>query len=139
MKFPSLPSSAATFFAASTFLMVACSDSSTPSDATTDAPTNAHTCEARSQAFTEFVQAHRDCTVSSDCVVIGDCGPNADFTSVRVDAAGQARTLQQARCASAYDGPVYNPVCVQNVCSLQMRTDTCCGCLAVDAGAGDGG
>jgi hypothetical protein len=66
--------------------------------------------------------------------VIGDCGPNADFTAVRLDVAQEASALQRARCMpGSYDGPVYSPQCSAGTCALMMRTDTCCGCRP-DAG-----
>lgn len=118
-------SSIACLLAASMLLIVGCDASPT--------------CAERSKAFTDYVRAHRSCTVAADCVVIGDCGPNADFTAVRADSEAEARSLQLARCSGVHDGPIYDAVCVENVCALEMRTDTCCGCAPSDASVGDGG
>ena len=93
-----------------------------------DGSTDADSCEQRRQAYLEFLAANQDCEKDEDCAVIGDCGPNADFDSVRVDAAAQARELQLQRCASAWDGPMFLPVCRAGRCDLEERHDTCCGC-----------
>lgn len=111
----------------------ACDSSATPSG---DAGT---TCEARAQAYEDFVAAHRSCSLDADCVVVGDCGPNADFASVRADSATEARTLQVARCSGTHDGPVYRAVCQAGTCGLEMRTDVSCGGPLSDASVGDGG
>lgn len=116
----------------SVFFGAACSTSQEPDG-------DGGSCEARSEAFEEFVAEHRACTADPDCEVIGDCGPNADFRAVRADSANEARALQVARCGQTFDGPVYRAVCTSGQCSLQMRTDTCCGCVPEDAGIGDGG
>jgi hypothetical protein len=93
-------------------------------------------CEAAGQEFAKFVAGHRSCESHDDCTVIGDCGPNADFTAVRVDAAAQASLLMNARCATAFDGPVYDAVCADGVCGLVEVAGECCGCppAGVDAG-----
>jgi len=95
-------------------------------------------CAEANRAFTEFVAAHRACTKADDCVVIGDCGPNADFKAVQASVELEARALQQARsCGGAYDGPMFDAVCRAGKCDLQMRTDVCCGCQPRDMDGGD--
>ena len=94
-------------------------------------------CEQKSAAFQDFVASHRDCSADSDCRVIGDCGPDADFTSVRADAADEAYRLMRDRCDGAFDGPVYIPRCIFGQCGEEedRRPGRCCGCfLDQDAG-----
>lgn len=85
-------------------------------------------CEAREQAYEDFLAAHAACEIDEDCAVIGDCGPNSDFAPVRADAEEEARALQVDRCSDTYDGPMYRPVCTAGECALETRSDTCCGC-----------
>lgn len=95
---------------------------------------DAGTCEERSQVFEQFLADHQDCNEDTECTSIGDCGPNADFAAVRLDAAEVASGLQQARCASTYDGLTYGAVCVENKCVLDDVPDGCCGCAPSDSG-----
>lgn len=60
-------------------------------------------CEQAERAFSEFVANNGSCELSSDCTVIGDCGPNADFTAV-VAAAAEGYALMAARCDGSFDG-----------------------------------
>ena len=102
--------------------------------------TDADVCARRSATFTDFVAAHSACTSNTDCTVIGDCGPNADFRAIRRDASAQGLELMRARCDGAYDGPLFDAVCVDHACGLQMRIHVCCGCPPDDGGfdGGDG-
>jgi len=85
-------------------------------------------CAAAQKTFEEFVASHLSCEGDEDCAIIGDCGPHAEFVAVRADVAGEAYTLMEATCSGAFDGPVYDPVCVEGTCQREQRTDTCCGC-----------
>lgn len=86
-------------------------------------------CNRANEAFESFVAAHNSCEHDSDCAIIGDCGPNADFRSLNGDAATQGYALMQARCYGAYDGPVPNPSCVAGRCDSDFANpDGCCGC-----------
>lgn len=87
-------------------------------------------------AFQAFVAAHASCEKDSDCAVVGDCGPNADFTAVRADVADEAYLLMERRCnGGGWDGPTYDPICRTGKCDLVPQTWTCCGCPAIhDAG-----
>lgn len=85
-------------------------------------------CQAKHDAYYQFVASHLACTSDSDCAVVGDCGPNADFVAVAASAAGEAYQLAEARCPGTYDGPVFDARCIDSKCDLEQRTDTCCGC-----------
>jgi hypothetical protein len=85
-------------------------------------------CMKKDKAFADFVAAHRACETDKDCAVVGDCGPNADFTAVAANAAKEAYELAKARCSGTFDGPIFDPRCTKNKCTLEERTDTCCGC-----------
>jgi len=106
-----------------------------------DGAGDASACAQRNASFTDFVAAHSACTSKTDCTVIGDCGPNADFRAIRVDASAQGLELMRARCEGAYDGPLFDAVCVNRACALQLRMGECCGCPPNDAGpdGADGG
>jgi hypothetical protein len=106
-----------------------------------DGAADANVCAQRSASFTDFVAAHSACTSNTDCTVIGDCGPNADFRAIRVDASAQGLELMKARCHGPYDGPLFDAVCINFACGLQRRTGACCGCPPNDAGpdGADGG
>jgi hypothetical protein len=102
---------------------------------------DADVCAQRSASFTDFVAAHGACASNADCTVIGDCGPNADFRAIRVDASAHGLELMRARCEGTYDGPLFDAVCVNRACALQLRMGECCGCPPNDAGpdGADGG
>lgn len=85
-------------------------------------------CQAKRDAYYKFVEAHLECTSDSDCAVVGDCGPNADFSAVAASAADEAYRLANARCPGTFDGPVFDARCIASKCELEQRTDTCCGC-----------
>jgi hypothetical protein len=85
-------------------------------------------CEQRARAYDDFVAANRECMRDEDCAVVGDCDSNADFRAVRAAAADEARELAEARCETASDGDVFGPRCTEGLCTLERRTDTCCGC-----------
>ena len=85
-------------------------------------------CMAKQDAYYAFLAAHRACTTDSDCAVVGDCGPNADFSAVATSAAHEAYELAKARCPGTFDGPVFDARCIAQRCELEQRTDTCCGC-----------
>jgi hypothetical protein len=91
-------------------------------------------CEAKAKAFSDFVAAHRSCSRSEQCTVIGDCGPNADFAAVQAEHAYEAYALQKARCEATWDGPLFSAKCVDGECVLEERVDECCGCSHGDAG-----
>jgi hypothetical protein len=97
-------------------------------------PTEAAACESKATAFRDFVATHGDCTSDSECAVVGDCGPNADFAAVRAESAAMAYTLQVARCAGTWDGPLFDARCSAGECTLVERTDACCGCAPSDGG-----
>ena len=82
-------------------------------------------CESRAAAYTTFMDTHRDCTQDSDCAVIGDCGPHANFAAVRAEHAEEATTLHSALCGEAYDGPTYDAVCQDGKCQLSQQTGYC--------------
>ena len=96
---------------------------------------SAKECAARAQAFIRFVDEHAACSADSDCTVVGDCGPNADFVAVNVDFASEAYGMQTARCSSSstWDGPLFGTRCERGACVL-VDTDACCGCPLPDAG-----
>jgi hypothetical protein len=93
-------------------------------------------CEQATQAFDEFLAANQSCSVSTDCTVIGDCGPNADFRAINVAAAATGFALMEQRCPGTFDGPTYSASCQDNRCVLGAENG-CCGC-PIDAGV-DGG
>jgi hypothetical protein len=96
---------------------------------------DAGACEGKSASFDAFVADHESCANDDDCRVIGDCGPNADFVSVRADAADEAYRLMQARCVGTYDGPIYDAVCTAGRCDMVQNPTDCCGCApGQDAG-----
>jgi hypothetical protein len=118
-------------------------------DAAIDAdPAN---CELSRQAFASFLAANRDCDEDSDCSVIGDCGPNADWRAVNAEAAAEGYALMQARCsAGTFDGPEYAARCDDGQCVLGEEVGVCGGppddggvsadaSSSSDASAGDGG
>ncbi len=92
-------------------------------------------CDELVQAVVRFVDEHDTCSADTDCTVVGDCGPNADFVAVNARFATQAYAMQSARCASSatYDGPLYATRCERGACVL-VDTDSCCGCPAIDGG-----
>lgn len=87
--------------------------------------TDSSECQAKQKAFSDFLEANRACTAAADCTVIGNCGPNADFTAVRSDAAEEASKLQAATCLESWDGPLYEAVCEQEKCGLKMLNTYC--------------
>ncbi len=68
--------------------------------------------------------------------MIGDCQPNADFRTVRADAAEEAYTLMDARCTDVADGIARPPLCENHVCVFaDAGIFGCCGyCGESDAG-----
>jgi len=133
------------FLCAALATATACSDSP-GSDGGTDSAVDSSgaMCDEASAAFTDFVAANRACDSAGDCVIIGDCGPNADFTAIRGDAADEGRRLMSMRCFGAYDGPLFTAGCESGMC-VTVPTGTYCGMPApvdsgMDADAGvDGG
>lgn len=120
-----------------------CSESTTSTDAATDGATDADAdasgmCDEASRTFGEFLSANRSCDGAADCQIIGDCGPNADFTAIRRDAADEGYRLMAMRCLGTYDGPTYRAVCEGGVCTAE-RDSSYCGMPAMDSGVGDGG
>lgn len=85
-------------------------------------------CDQKDDAFEAYVDGHRDCVADTDCAVIGDCGPNADFRAVRVDDIEEALRLMHDRCGGAYDGPRYFAGCEAGTCALRPNPNGCCGC-----------
>lgn len=116
-----------------------------PPDAATDAATDAalpdvsrpdaggpSVCEQASEAFRSFVAANRGCSLDSDCTMIGDCEPNADFEAINVAAAAMGYALMMVRCASIADGPTFAAICQDGQC-VRGPENGCCGCPS-DAG-----
>jgi hypothetical protein len=93
-------------------------------------------CMRADEAFQSFLTQHQNCEHDTDCAIIGDCSPNADFRSINASYADQGYELMQARCTATYDGPVYNPRCVEGRCDMQEDPHTCCGCPADGEDAG---
>jgi hypothetical protein len=96
-------------------------------------------CDDGWHAFDTYVMQHSSCSGDADCTVIGDCGPNADFRAVRTDVAEQAYEMMQARCTTAWDGPIFVARCESGMCVLEEDPSGCCGCpptedAGVDAG-----
>jgi len=85
------------------------------------------TCEQKRDDFVSFVAAHQACERDSDCTIIGDCDPNADFTAVRADVSDEAYRLMQARCRGPSDGPLYDAVCSAGKCTEVQRSGAECG------------
>lgn len=84
-----------------------------------------------------YVVAHQNCERDSDCTIVGDCGPNADFTAISVGAEAEGMRLMTARCGGAYDGVVPSAVCNAGVCAENYDEPWgCCGCQEPDD-AGD--
>lgn len=97
-------------------------------------------CGRAAAAFVAFVAGHRDCQEDVDCTIIGDCGPNADFTAVTLSAASEGVRLMQARCATAWDGTFFRAVCNAGTCTAVELDAGCCGCQPPeDAGNADTG
>ncbi|MET0342649.1 MAG: hypothetical protein ABW252_16710 [Polyangiales bacterium] len=84
----------------------------------------ADSCEERAAFFASFVATHQDCTVDADCAIIGSCS-DANFRSIRRDAAEQGAYLMQRDCETAFDGPTYNAVCVANKCERTPSGASC--------------
>ncbi|MDB4990489.1 MAG: hypothetical protein JWN04_5667 [Myxococcaceae bacterium] len=85
-------------------------------------------CEQKLATFIAFLAEHSSCTVDSDCTIIGDCCPHADFAAVRSDVVGQARALQLESCSRSCDGATYAAVCVQGKCERKQNPmDQWCG------------
>lgn len=79
------------------------------------------------ERFEEFVGANLTCGSDADCAIVGDCGPNADFRAVRVDAAEDAYSLMGMRGVGTWDGPEYVAVCgTDNRCAAE-RSGYFCG------------
>ena len=97
-----------------------------PDDAAIDAADAA--CARSFAAFESFRSAHASCERDEDCTVVGDCGPHANFSPVRIDAAEEAYELKQQVCDWAHDGIVPNAVCVDRTCVLGEGELGCCGC-----------
>ena len=90
---------------------------------------DADTCEAKNARFTAFVAAHRACQQSSDCVIIGECTGNADFTAVTVEAESEGLRLMTARCDGPHDGEIPSAVCTEGVCVADyFHPQACCNC-----------
>jgi hypothetical protein len=85
-------------------------------------------CVLAEQTFQAFVAEHRSCEHDEDCAPVGDCGPNADFTAVRADAAKEAYSLMSQRCSGTFDGPIYGAICADGVCAIGEEEVDCCGC-----------
>ncbi|RLB57468.1 MAG: hypothetical protein DRJ42_00025 [Deltaproteobacteria bacterium] len=113
----------------------ACSDSD-DSDGGTDSAVDSsgEMCDEANDAFTSFVAANRACDTAGDCVIIGDCGPNADFTAIRREAAEEGRRLMSMRCYGTFDGPTYSAGCEGGAC-VTVPTGMYCGMAApIDSG-----
>lgn len=95
-------------------------------------------CEAANTAFRDFVAANSACADASECAIIGDCGPNADFTAVRADSTDEAFRLMQLRCMGSFDGPTYVAACESGVCT-RVADGSFCGMPAPDSGVDGGG
>jgi hypothetical protein len=110
-------------------------DASLPEEPLPDA-SGPPSCEQADQTFRDFLAANQSCSVSSDCTMIGDCGPNADFAAINVAAAAMGYALMEVRCPGLFDGPTFAAVCQDGQCILGPENG-CCGCPS-DAGV-DGG
>jgi hypothetical protein len=97
-----------------------------PDDAAADAADAA--CARSFAAFESFRLAHASCERDEDCTVVGDCGPHANFSPVRVDASEEAYELKQEVCDWTFDGVVPNAVCRDRTCVLGEGMLGCCGC-----------
>lgn len=103
---------------------------------------NNDSCAVSSKRFEAFVESSLDCTEDADCTIIGDCGPNADFTAIRKDASERGTELMELRCSEIYDGVVHGAGCVAGRCTLTDEEIGCCGCSIEgppDAGTRDAG
>ena len=90
---------------------------------------DASSCESKAARFDRFVAAHQSCLEDSDCTIIGDCGPNADFTAVSSEAAEQGMRLMTARCDGPVDGQIPRAVCRAGVCEETWEKPwLCCNC-----------
>ena len=108
-------------------------DASVPPAHVTDAGADGgglSACERAARVFRDFVADNGSCERSADCTIIGDCGPNADFTAINVAAEGYA--LMGARCDATFDGPTFAARCEGGVGALGPENG-CCGCPS-DAG-----
>ena len=110
-------------------------DASVPPAHVTDAGADGgglSACERAARVFRDFVADNGSCERSADCTIIGDCGPNADFTAINVAAAAEGYALMEARCDATFDGPTFAARCEGGVCALGPENG-CCGCPS-DAG-----
>ena len=110
-------------------------DASVPPAHVTDAGADGgglSACERAARVFRDFVADNGICERSADCTIIGDCGPNADFTAINVAAAAEGYALMEARCDATFDGPTFAARCEGGVCALGPENG-CCGCPS-DAG-----
>lgn len=82
-------------------------------------------CEAASEAFEAYVAANGACEEDTDCVIIGDCGPNADFRAIARGASAEGTRLMGARCEGNYDGPTYRAVCDEGTCRAGLDGGFC--------------
>jgi len=81
-----------------------------------------------SEQFESYLAANLSCESDADCVIIGDCGPNADFRAVRADAAEEAYRLMWMREVGTWDGPEYEAVCGgDNLCTIERSMYYCGG------------
>jgi hypothetical protein len=94
-------------------------------------------CARNNRAFTHFLSENLGCSEDSDCTMIGDCEPNADWRAINVTAAGMGYALMLERCAGTSDGPTYAARCQNGQC-VEGEQNGCCGCGLIDAGV-DGG
>jgi hypothetical protein len=88
------------------------------------------TCEGQRT----FLSAHRWCAKSSDCVIVGACSGGFGFRAVERAVQTEAQTLSdRAKCDVVFDGPTYNAVCEQGVCTARP-TQGACGAPQRDGG-----
>ena len=79
------------------------------------------------QRFEEFLVEHQSCERDDQCVIIGDCGPNADVRAVRIDEAEEAYRLMRERDVGVYDGLTYTAVCREGLCGTEQDGYACGG------------
>lgn len=94
-------------------------------DASSSASGAFTSCKEFNAAIDGFVAAHADCTVDSDCAIVGDCS-HADWRAIAAPFAEEAnRRVRAGQCGSS-DGPGANAVCDRGKC-VAARASLWCG------------
>ena len=100
-------------------------DTGTDGGADADIDPRDSVCRQEEAELTSFVRANRQCTIDSDCAIIGSCSGTLGFYAVRADARDAGQPLTESSTCGTSDGPTYEAVCENQQCVKRYDGNAC--------------